>query len=74
MKAQLDSQEVADTIDAMRMKLHALIEDEDHQPYFQDGKDGSSLLEGLTGIFDDMTKAVAETGCTPKGCCSEEEA
>lgn len=71
MKPHLDPQDVANELDAIRMKLFALIEDEDHQPYFQDGKDGSSLLEGLSGVFDDMTKMIAETGCQPQGCCSE---
>lgn len=73
MKAYLDPQEVSNELDAIRMKLYVLIEDEDHQGYFQDGKDGSSLCEGLTGVFDDMTKMIAETGKSPKGCCSDVE-
>lgn len=71
MKVHLDPQEVSNELDAIRMKLFALIEDEDHQAYFQDGKDGSSLLEGLTGIFDDMNRMIGETGRSPKGCCSD---
>jgi hypothetical protein len=71
MKAHLDPQEVANELDAIRMKLFALIEDEDHQTYFQDGRDGSNLRDGLTGIFDGMTKMIAETGKQPQGCCSD---
>lgn len=73
MKVHLDPQEVCNELDAIRMKLFALIEDEDHQHYFQDGKDGSNLRDGLTEIFDDMTKMIAETGKTPNGCCSEQD-
>lgn len=73
MKVTLDPQEVANELDAIRMKLFALLEDEDHQGYFQDGKDGSSLMDGLTGVFDDMTKMIAETGRTPQGCCERDE-
>lgn len=69
MKVHLDPQEVCNELDAVRTKLFALIEDEDHQGYFQDGKDGSNLRDGLTGIFDDMTRMIAETGKSPKGCC-----
>jgi hypothetical protein len=69
MNAFLDPQEVSNELDAIRMKLFALLEDEDHQHYFQDGGDGSNLRDGLTGIFDDLTRAISSTGKQPLGVC-----
>lgn len=72
MRGMIPAKEVVNQLGQLQMKLHAVIEDEDYQVFFQDGKDGSSLRDQLTGLFDDITSEIKSIGLEPKGCCSEE--
>ncbi len=65
------TQEMANKLGEWQMTLLSVIEDDDHQPYFQDGQNGSNLIEALTGLNEDITKAIGVSGKEPKGCCSE---
>lgn len=67
------TQEMANKLGEWQVTLLSVIEDEDHQPYFQDGKNGSNLLEALTGLHDGITESIGASGKEPKGCCSEED-
>jgi len=63
------SQEAIDKIGEWQVSLHQMIEEEDYQEFFQDGKDGSTLMDQLTGLFDEMVGALK--GHTPQGCCTD---
>lgn len=64
-------QELVNKLGEWQISLLSLIEDDDYQGFFQDGKDGSNLLDGLTKLHDEIAATVRASGLEPKGCCSE---
>ena len=69
--ANIMSQEVVDKLDELRARLFCVIEDEGNQGFFQDEGDGSSCLDQLTGIHDEVVGLLE--GNKPKGCCGDND-
>lgn len=68
--AKIMSQDVVEKLDELRTRLFGVIEEEGNQKFFEDGFDGSTCLEQLVGVHDEIVKLLK--GFKPKGCCGGE--